>query len=101
MKLIFCNIKLGVLCIFTYLWMLSPLFACLYLSKIKLSALGYVLGWMCLIMFYFNITHSNRITNKWFDKLYSEKKELRYAILEGKNLITEVGNIKIIPFGKS
>ena len=100
-KLLLSYIKTIILSEFVYLWVFSPAFAGYCLSK--MLVLGWVFGIQCFIMVYFNIklmSENNFIILKWLKKLETERNELRYAILEEKNLIQEVGNIKILPFRK-
>lgn len=102
-KLLFCYIKTAILFEFFYLWLFSPALAVLFLSKIELPVLSWVLGWQFIIMVYFNfklVSENNFILHKWFKKIKIERNELRYDILEEKNMITKVANIKILPLGK-
>lgn len=97
-KLMFSYIKLVICVVLFFLWLFSPLLLVMFLPE---SA--FVLGWLCIIAFYFNfklIGNNDFLLNKWFKAIETEQRELRYAILEEKGLITEVGNIKILPFGK-
>lgn len=97
-KLMFSYIKLAICVVLFFLWLFSPLLLVMFLPE---SA--FVLGWLCIIAFYFNfklIGNNDFLLNKWFKAIETEQRELRYAILEEKGLITEVGNIKILPFGK-
>ena len=89
-KLLFCYIKTGILFEFFHLWLFSPVFAMLFLSKIKLPGLNWVL-WVlavqCFIMFYFNVSltsDDNFIVHKWFKKLEIKRDELCYSIEEEK-----------------
>ena len=86
-KLLFCYIKTGILFEFFYLWLFSPAFAMLFLSKTKLPGLNWVLAVQFIIMVYFNIklaSEDNFIVHKWFEKLDSERNELHYSIEEEK-----------------
>ncbi len=90
-------IKTGILFVASMLWLFSPGFLAMLIPEGVA-----ILGWVCLIGFYFNLKllgDKNFIANRWFDQLKDERYELRYAILEEKNLVTKVGNIKILPFG--
>lgn len=74
--------------VFWYLWMFSPGFLVLLLPESVI-----ILGWLCIIAIYFNFKLSsddNFIVHKWYDKLEVEREELRYAILEEKNMIIKV-----------
>ena len=85
-KLLLCNLKTVILFEFVYLWLFTPLFAGVYLSKVQLPVLGWVLGWQCFIMLYFNIELLPN-TNKWFDKIKTQKNELQSSIIELQYLI--------------
>lgn len=83
-KLMLCNIKIGVLFILCYLWLFFPGLITLLLPKSG----SLVLGWLCIIFIYFNFNLLPG-TNKWFDKLKSEKNKLWCHINELHYLIEE------------
>ena len=89
-KLVLSYIKTAILIEFFFLWMFSPPFAGVCLSK--MFVLGRVMEWIlaiqCILMVYFNIklvTDDNFIILKWFKKLETEQDELRYDIWEEKS----------------
>lgn len=77
-KLLFNYIKTAILFEFGYLWLFSPCFAVVSISKVPV--LGWVLGLQFLIMFYFNLSKLGGLTDEWFKKLETERNELHYAI---------------------
>ena len=96
--LIINYIKTGMLFLLWLLWAFSPGFLVLLIPEGVA-----VLGWVCLIGVYFNFHLSGKkdfIINKWLIDLEHERDDWRYMIMEEKNEIKQVGNIRIRPFGK-
>ena len=84
-KLLLCNIKTVILFVFVYIWLFFPGLVIAFSPKNNLFAL------LCIIMGIINFGLITG-TNKWFDKIESEKNELYNVINELYYWIEEENN---------